>query len=110
MDAIAAGQGSAVRRFLPEASPILIVDAQGQITPYRRTDPAPRFKEMLASLPHWTPNTEITCAEPKRQSGAFNVECSVAEGPRMTLTSSSGDLTDEKMTWSLTRVQAERGE
>jgi hypothetical protein len=109
VDAATLEQSEAVRRFMPEAGAVTITDAQGQITPYRRADPAPRFREMMKRLPRWAASSEITCAEPKRESGNFAVECSVAAGHRFTLTSSSGDLTDEKMVWFLTRVEVERG-
>jgi len=109
VDAATREQGEAVRRFMSEADALTITDAQGQITPYRRTDPAPRFREMMKRLPRWTASSEITCTEPRRESSRFAVDCSITGGPRFTLTSSSGDLTDEKMVWFLARVETERG-
>jgi hypothetical protein len=109
VDAVTLEQNEAVRRFMPDTGAVTITDAQGQISPYRRADPAPRFREMMKKLPRWAASSEITCAEPKPESGKFAVECSVGGGSRFTLTSSSGDLTDEKMVWFLARVEVERG-
>ena len=111
VDAVTLGQSEGVKRFLPEASAVTITDAHGQIRPYRRTDPPPRFKEMMESLPRWAPSGDVTCAEPKREAGKFAADCSLSGGSasyRFVLTSSSGDLTDEKMVWFVTRVELER--
>lgn len=111
VDAVSLEQIEAVRRFMPEATALTITDAQGQIKPYRRTDPAPRFREMMKALPHWTPNGEISCAEPKHESGTLAAACSFGGGGahyRFSLTSSSADLTDEKLLWFVTRVEIDR--
>jgi len=108
VDAATLEQSEAVRRFMPEAGTVTITDARGQIAPYRRADQAPRLREMMKSLPRWTPDGEITCSDQKRESGKFEVTCSAGDGPRFTLTSSGGDLTDDKMAWFLTRVEVER--
>lgn len=112
VDAATLEQVEAVKRFMPEASAVTITDAQGQIRPYRRTDPVPRLKEMMQSLPHWSPTSDVTCAEAKRESGRFAAECSLGSGGashRFVLTSSGGDLTDDKMVWFIARVEVERG-
>jgi hypothetical protein len=112
VDAVSLEQSEAVRRFMPETSALTITDARGQIRPYRKTDPAPRLREMTKSLPHWTPATEITCTEAKRASGKFESECSFGGGGasyRFALASSGADLTDEKMVWFVMRVEMERG-
>lgn len=111
VDAATLEQSDAVRRYMPETSAVTLTDAEGRIRSYRRTDPAPRLKEMMKSLPRWTPSSGITCAEPKRESGKLEAECSLSgEGSshRFALTSSSGDLTDDKMVWFLTRVEMDR--
>jgi len=109
VDAVTLEQSEAVRRFMPEATAITITDAEGRIRSYRRSDPAPRLREMMKSLPRWTPSSDITCAEPKRESGKFASECSLGgAGSRFVLTSSGGDLTDDKMVWFLTRVEMDR--
>jgi hypothetical protein len=111
VDAVTLEQSEAVRRFLPEGSALTIADEQGQIRPYRRTEAAPRFKEMMKSLPRWTPGGEIDCAQPKRASGKYESECSLGGGGstvRFVLTSSSGDLTDDKMVWFVARVELDR--
>jgi hypothetical protein len=110
VDAATLEQSDAVRRFMPESSAVTITDEHGQIRPYRRSDPGPRFKEMMKSLPHWTPGGEITCTDPKRQSGTFESECSYGGGGasyRLTLASSGSDLTDDKIVWHVARVQVE---
>lgn len=111
VDAVTLDQAEAVRRFMPEASALTVTDAQGQIRPYRRTDAPPRFKEMMSSLPRWTPTADVTCTEPKRASGKFESECSfggIAGSYRFVLTSSGGDLTDDKMVWFVARVEMDR--
>jgi hypothetical protein len=110
VDAVTLEQSEAVKRFIPEANAVTITDAQGQIKPYRRTDPAPRLKEMIKSLPRWTPTSDVSCTDPKRASGKFESDCSFTGGAsyRFTLTSSGGDLTDDKMVWFVTRVELER--
>jgi hypothetical protein len=111
VDAVTLEQNEAVKRFMPLDGAITITDAQGRITPFRRTDPAPRFKEMMQSMPRWTPSSDVSCAEPKRESGKFEAECSLGGGGashRFAFRSSSGDLTDDKMVWFLARVTADR--
>lgn len=108
VDAATLEQAAAVRRFIPEAGAMTVTDAQGRISPYRRTDAPARYKEMMKSLPYWTPTGDVTCSQPKHASGKFESDCSFSGDTasyRFTLSSSGGDLADDKNAWFVTRVQ-----
>ena len=111
VDAVSLDQLDAVRRLMPEGDALTVTDGQGVIRTYRRTDVIARLREMMAGLPRWGVSDAITCGQPKSESGKYEIGCSLgggAKGYRFALTSSGGDLTDDKMVWFMARVQVER--
>jgi hypothetical protein len=108
VDAVSLDQLDAVRRLMPDASALTVTNAERAIRTYRRTDVPARLREMMAELPRWGLSDTIECGQPKTASGKYEIQCSLGSGSkayRFSLESSGGDLTDDKMVWSVMRVE-----